>query len=100
MLLVNVCYLRITVYVLECFCFREYEEDSSTVLEQFFEKDQRKTFELIARKLSRWEKIVDGNDFVVIVRNNCCQAYLDKTWIGRTSVCDWAYMKVTDQLTL
>jgi len=95
-----------TVYVLECFCFREYEEDSSTVLEQFFEKDQ---FKLIARKLSRWdnqnmvslvEKMVDGNDFVVIVRNNCFQTYLDKTWNGRTSECDWAYMKVTDQLTL
>jgi len=98
-----------TVYVLECFCFREYEEDSSTVLEQFFEKDQYTTFKLITRKLSRWdnqnmlslvEKMVDGNDFVVIVRNNCCQTYLDKTWNGRTSECDWAYMKVTDQLTL
>jgi len=79
--------------------------DSSTVLEQFFEKDQSKTFELITRKLSRWDnqnmfslaEKVDGIDFV---RNSCCQTYLDKTWIGRTSECDWANIKVIVQLTL
>jgi len=88
-----------------CFCFREYEVDSSTVLEQFFEKDQSKTFKLITRKLSTWDnqnlfllaEKVDGIDFV---RNDCCQTYLDKTWIGRTSECDWANIKVIVQFTL
>ena len=88
-----------------CFCIREYEEDSSTVLEQLSEKEQKKSFELLKRDLSRWGKQkmfllaekVDGTDFV---RNNCCQTYLDKTWIGRTRECDWAYIKVTDNPTL
>jgi len=75
------------------------------VLEQLYEKEQKKSFELLRRDLSRWgnqkmfslaEK-VDGIDFV---KNYCCQTYLDQTWIGRTSKCDWAYIKVTDHLTL
>jgi len=97
-------YLRSKV-ISRCFCFREYEKDSSTVLEQLSEKDQSKTDGLLKRKLLKWgnqhmfslaEK-VDGIDFV---RNNCCQSYLDKTWIGRTRECKWAHIKVIVQFTL
>ena len=108
--LVYVCYYLLvrSKVNLRCFCFREYELDSSKVLEQLSEEDQEKSISLLKRNLSRWgnlkmfslvQKVADGIDFVDFLTNNCCQTYLDRTWF-KTSIRDLPNIKVIVQFTL
>ena len=69
---------------------REFEADASRVLERLCEKRQDTSYELLTRQLSSWSdqdlfSLAGDTEGVDFVKNNCCQTYLDTTWVGKTT---------------
>jgi len=71
---------------------REFEKGASEVLEQVAQRDQNASHELLDPKFKTWDKkhalftLAERVGPGVFVNSNCCQAKLDKTWIGETTL--------------
>jgi len=74
-----------------CCVNSQFESSASSALKRLWQTDQNASFKLLDRKCSTWGKqpdvftLADSIGPGEFVNNNCCQAKLDKTWIGKKS---------------